>query len=90
MPLQPASSRMPRVRAGSAKAVGPGDPGAGGEGRSSSRAVRTSVPRLNIWFSPEVRQQTKVSRAPGAQAPRMLAKAVVGSAKNMTPNREMT
>jgi hypothetical protein len=35
-------------------------------------------------------QQTKTSRPPGRIADLMLAKAATGSAKNITPNREIT
>ena len=43
---------------------------------------------MSSWFSSSARQQTKASRPFGLRLRRMLMNAAVGSAKNITPNRE--
>ena len=84
--LQPASARMPRVRSGSARPYGPGVFGMRA-GRSRRPLVARAVSVMN-GFSAGSRQQTKRRRAASVAAPRRLAKAATGSAKNITPSRE--
>ena len=80
---------MARTRSASAKANGPGAPGVGGGGgRQVLRRGRSGT--VISGFSASARQQTKASRPPGFRAPRRLAKAAGGSAKNITPKREKT
>ena len=53
------------------------------------RSTSTLEPSRNIGFSSRPRQQTNASRAPGSQARRMLPNAAAGSAKNITPKRDV-
>ena len=86
---QPAAARIGRSRSGSANANMPGPPagtGAGG-GRCSARAAPGTS---SHWLAASGCQHANTSRPPGRVADLMLAKAATGSAKNITPKREMT
>ena len=87
-PVNPAPARMVRTRSGSLKAKGPGACGSAGGGRGGTWARAAAIGTRIQSLKPSGRQQTKASRPPGLSALRMLAKAAVGSAKNITPKRE--
>ena len=76
-----------RHTVGAAKANGPGASGseAGGGGKCADAALSG---KMSSGFSSSACQQTKASRLLGLRLRRMLKNAAVGSAKNITPNRE--
>jgi hypothetical protein len=81
------SAKIRDTRSGAAKANGPGASGseAGGGGKCADAALSG---KMSSGFSSSARQQTKASRPLGLRLRRMLKNAAVGSAKNITPNRE--
>jgi hypothetical protein len=76
-----------RTRLASANANGPGAVGSGASTGCRNGNAAWSGTSIQ-GFSLRARQQTKTSRPPGFSDLRMLANAVPGSLKNITPKRE--